>query len=350
MFKRRQFLNSALGFTALGLFPITIYAQTPSVRPSTNILPKRLKKGDTIGLIAPGYAVKKETLEDAKNTLVSMGFVPYHTERILGKYGYFSATDKERADDLDEMFANPEIDGILCARGGYGCTRIMGMIDYENIKKHPKAFIGFSDITALLNGIHHETGLVTFHGPVGSTLNDPYTIGQLQQVVMHPKNELVIENAILTDENLRKNVEYDRYEISPGIATGKLAGGSLTLVNALIGTPWEIDFTDTIVCLEDIEEQPYRIDRMLTQLLEGKTFKKAAGVAFGVCAGCNASTNPDSFSLKEVIMDRIKPMGIPAVYGMSFGHIENNFTFPIGLDASLDTEKMTIQLQGKAVL
>ena len=326
MFKRRQFLNSALGFTAL-----------------------RLKKGDTIGLIAPGYAVKKETLEEAKNTLVNMGFVPYHTERILGKYGYFSAPDKERADDLNEMFANQKVDGIICARGGYGCTRIMEMINYENIRNNPKVFTGFSDITALLNGIHQQTGLVTFHGPVGSTINDPYSIAQLQQVVMHPKKELVIENMVLVDANLKTNVEFDRYVITPGMANGKLIGGSLTLVNALMGTPWEIDFTDAIVCLEDIEEQPYRIDRMLTQLLEGKTFKKAAGVAFGVFAGCNSSTNPDSFSLKEVIMDRIKSMGIPAVYGMSFGHIENNFTFPIGLDASLDTEKMTLQLHGKAV-
>ena len=166
---------------------------------------------------------------------------------------------------------------------------------------------------------------------------------------MHPKKELVIENMVLVDANLKTNVEFDRYVITPGMANGKLIGGSLTLVNALMGTPWEIDFTDAIVCLEDIEEQPYRIDRMLTQLLEGKTFKKAAGVAFGVFAGCNSSTNPDSFSLKEVMMDRIKSMGIPAVYGMSFGHIENNFTFPIGLDASLDTEKMTLQLHCKAV-
>ncbi|MCG2462438.1 LD-carboxypeptidase [Flavobacteriaceae bacterium F89] len=350
MAKRRQFLNAALGSIAIGLFPNIFYGQKSRTGTAPKIIPKRLKKGDTIGLIAPGYAVKRETLEEAKSTLVRMGFVPYHTERILGKYGYFSAPDMERAVDLNEMFTNPKIDGILCARGGYGCTRIMEMINYENIKSNPKVFIGFSDVTALLNGIYQETGLVTFHGPVGSTLNDPYTIGHLQQVVMHPKNKLVIENVILTDENLRENVEYDRYKISSGSATGKLVGGSLTLVNALVGTPWEIDFTDAIVCLEDIDEQPYRIDRMLTQLLEGKTFNKAAGVAFGVCAGCNTSTNPDSFSLKEVIMDRIKPMQIPAVYGMSFGHIGNNFTFPIGMDATLDTEKMTIQLLGKAAL
>ncbi len=349
MFKRRQFINSALGFTAVGLLPELLYAQESSVGQLPSVFPKRLKKGDTIGLIAPGYSVKRETLEDAKNTLIGMGFVPSHTERILGKHGYFSAPDKERAEDLNEMFTNPEINGILCARGGYGCTRIMDMIDYGNISKNPKVFTGFSDVTALLNGIHQQTGLITFHGPVGSTLNDPYTIAQLQQVVMHPKHDLIIENAVLIDERLKKNVEFDRYVITPGMANGKLVGGSLTLVNALIGTPWEIDFTDSIVCLEDIEEQPYRIDRMLTQLLEGKTFKKAAGVAFGVCIGCNASPNPDSFSLKEVIMDRIKPLGIPAVYGMSFGHIDNNFTFPIGLDATLNTWKMTIQLRGKAV-
>ena len=146
------------------------------------------------------------------------------------------------------------------------------------------------------------------------------------------------------------NPEFERYTITEGSATGKIVGGSLTLINALIGTADEIDFTDAIVCIEDVEEAPYRIDRMLTQLIEGKTFNKAAGILFGVCAGCNESTNPISFSLKEVIMDRIKPLGIPAMYGMSFGHVENNFTFPIGTKAAMNATTIKFQLLEKAVL
>ncbi|MBU2945148.1 S66 peptidase family protein [Zobellia uliginosa] len=350
MTNRRQFIGTALTGTAATLLPNLGIANSNLNLENTLIKPKRLKKGDTIGLIAPGYAIKSSILEEAKKTLRSMGFKPYHTNRIIGNYGYLSNTDEERAKDLNEMFADPKIDGIICARGGYGCTRIMQMIDYENIKANPKTFIGFSDITALLNGIYQETGLVTFHGPVGSTMNDPYSISQLEKVVMFPKHNLEIQNIDIILPELSTNPEFERYSITEGTAEGKIVGGSLTLINALMGTPHEIDFTDTIVCIEDVEEAPYRIDRMLTQLIEGKTFKNAAGIVFGVCAGCNTSTNPISFSLKEVILDRIKPLGIPAVYGMSFGHVENNFTFPIGIYAQMNTKDMSLKLLENAVL
>lgn len=350
MTKRREFVTSTLGLAATAFLPQIGYASSLSDRKTERILPKRLKKGDTVGLIAPGYAVKPDVLDEAKTALKAMGFKPYHTERLTGNYGYFSNTDAERAKDLKEMFADPKINGILCARGGYGCTRILHLIDYENIKRNPKALIGFSDVTALLNGIYKETGLIGFHGPVGSTLNDSYSMEQLRKVVMHPSDSLTLKNKKLQDKALKTDPEYERYIITEGTATGTLAGGSLTLINAFIGTPHEIDFTDALVCLEDVEEAPYRIDRMLTQLIEGKSFTKAAGIIFGVCAGCNASTNPNSFSLKEVIMDRIRPLNIPAVYGMSFGHVASNFTFPIGIKAKLDTQKMTIQLLEKAVL
>jgi len=349
MAKRRHFIGTALAATSSMLLPETIFGRIAQQYPIDKMLLKRLKKGDTIGLIAPGYAIKPDILQEAITTLKTMGFKPFHTNRIIGNHGYFSNTDEERAKDLNEMFANTKIDGILCARGGYGCTRIMQMIDYDSIRENPKVLIGFSDITALLNGIYQETGLITFHGPVGSTLSDPYSIAQLKKVVMYPEERLTIKNMELTDPEMIADLEYERYTITEGTATGKLVGGSLTLINALIGTPHEIDFTDALVCIEDVEEAPYRIDRMLTQLIEGKTFTKAAGILFGVCAGCNTSTNPNSFSLKEVILDRIRPLGIPAVYGMSFGHIENNFTFPIGINAKLDSKKMTLKLLEKAV-
>ncbi|RAJ15613.1 S66 peptidase family protein [Arenibacter echinorum] len=351
MKKRRQFFKTALGAGVAALIPSTIFANpNEKISALTTIKPRALKKGDTIGLIAPGYAIKPEVLIEAKETLEKMGFIPYHTDRIHGNHGYFSNTDSERVADLNEMFANKKVDGILCARGGYGCTRIMHLIDYELIRKNPKALIGFSDITALLNGIYQETGLITFHGPVGSTINDPYSIEQLQNVVMKSTGlPPVIKNVEITDLEEYSKPEYDRYCINPGVVTGKLVGGSLTLVNALIGTPHEIDFTDAIVFLEDIEEAPYRIDRMLTQLMQGPTFNKAAGIALGVFKGCDSVPDPKSFTLKEVILDRIKPLGIPAVYGMTFGHIENNFTLPLGINAQLDTKKMTLQILEKAV-
>ena len=348
MLKRRKFIASALGTAAASMLPITV--NTSFTNETTTLLKgKKLKKGDTIGLVAPGYAVSSDGLEHAKATLRKMGFIPYHTDRIIGNYGYFSNTDEERAKDLNEMFANQNVDGILCARGGYGCTRIMQMIDYDIIKNNPKVFIGFSDITTLLNGFYKETGLVGFHGPVGTTLDNEYGISQLEQLVVNPKKNLEIKNSVLTEKQ-KEDTEYQRYIITPGTANGILVGGSLTLINALIGTPHEIDFTDKIVCIEDVEESPYRIDRMLTQLIEGKNFKNAAGLVLGVFAGCEASSSKRAFTLKEVITNRLQPLNIPAVYGMSFGHIPTNFTFPIGIKAKLSTTSMTLTVVEKAVL
>ncbi|SHG95229.1 S66 peptidase family protein [Flagellimonas flava] len=349
MIKRRQFINLSALLSVSAVLPKTDPVVKHWGQSTSKILPKRLKKGDTIGLIAPGYAVKPEVMKEMKDTLMDMGFIPFHTDRILGNHGYFSNTDEERATDLNTMFADPEIDAILCARGGYGCTRIMHMINYDTIKSNPKILVGFSDITALLNGIYKETGLITFHGPVGSTLNDAYSKEQLRKTLQRPRQSQTIKNVVLEDPELLENPEYERYTITSGTATGKLVGGSLTLINALIGTPHEIDFTDAIVCIEDVEEAPYRMDRMLTQLIEGPTFKKARGIVFGVCAGCNSSSNPISFNLKEVLMDRIAPLNIPAAYGMSFGHVPGNFTFPIGINATWDADEMTIKLLEKVV-
>lgn len=332
------------------LAPSLMMGKIATVGPAISpVKAKALKKGDTIGLIAPGFAIATEVLEKAKETLVKMGFIPFHTDRILGNHGYFSNTDEERAADLNEIFGNSKVDGILCARGGYGCTRIMQMINYESIRNNPKVLIGFSDITALLNGIHQKTGLITFHGPVGSTITDDYSIAQLEKVVMHTQANQLLENMEYPIKPEFNKPEYDRYSICPGKATGKLVGGSLTLVTAMIGTPDELDFTDTIVCLEEIEEAPYRIDRMLTQLIHSKTFHKAAGLALGVFKGCDRSPNPNSFTLKQVVMDRIAPLNIPAVYGLSFGHLDHNFTFPIGVNASLDADKMQLSLLESAV-
>ncbi|UWX55933.1 LD-carboxypeptidase [Maribacter litopenaei] len=318
------------------------------VKLTDKLYPKPLKKGATIGLIAPGYRFSEETLTKAKSVLQEMGYGVYYTERLSKPNGYFSNTDEERATDLNHMFENKDVDGILCIRGGYGCTRIMNLIDYTLIASNPKPLIGFSDVTALLNGIHQMTGLITFHGPVGSTLDDSYSQKALNSIVRKPKENRVIRNAKLTEEQL-SNPEYERYTINPGEATGELCGGSLTLINALIGTPHEIDFTDKIFCIEDVEEAPYRIDRMLTQLIDGKTFKKASGILFGVCKGCNSSTNPNSFTLKQVVMDRIKPLGIPAAYGFSFGHVDQNFTLPIGAKAHFDADKLLLKLIEKPV-
>lgn len=343
MLNRRRFFNGLMGLSLGSLLPFNVRSNSDFLQTPDKLLPKSLKKGDTIGLIAPGFAFREDILDKTRELLTRLGYIPYNTDRILKRWGYFSNTDAERAADLNHMFANPEVDAILCIRGGYGCTRILDIIDFESIAAHPKALIGFSDVTALLNAIYQKTGLVCFHGPVGSTLDDPYSIKSMDNILMAGQKFPRIENVELGKDK-EGDVEYERYVITEGRAQGRICGGNLSLVSAMAGTDYEIDFTNTLVFLEDIEEAPYRIDRMLTQLLEGSTLKHAAGIVLGVFAGCNQSKDPNSFTLKEVVLDRIKPLGIPAVYGMSFGHIAQNFTFPVGIEAKFDTKSMTVEL------
>lgn len=349
MGNRRNFFKSTAALGLAAAIPKIGWAQEPYPQEINRIKPKKLKPGDTIGLVAPGFAIKLEALYLALETLEKMGFKTFHTDRITGNYGYFSNTDQERAKDLDEMFANPEIDAILCARGGYGCTRILPLLDYDNIKNNPKALIGFSDITALINAIYSKTGLVGFHGPVGSTLDDEYSQDYFKKILMDGPETMPLKNVILKDPKDYLNSEYFRYTITPGTGQGELVGGSLTLVCALIGTPYEIDFTDKLVFLEEVEEAPYRIDRMLTQLTEVDTFLKAKGIILGVFKGCDRQKTSENFTLREVIMSRISNLGIPAMYGMSFGHIPHNFTIPVGITAAFNATKKQLNLLEAAV-
>jgi len=350
MTNRRDFIKkSTVSTLALGV-PMTVSSQDfryPKVSKEI-IRPRRLKKGDVIGLIAPGYSITQEMLEHSISAIEAMGMEPYHTEKIFGNHGYLSNTDDERAEDLMHMFTNTNIKGIFCIRGGYGCTRILDMLDFDLIAKNPKLLLGYSDITALLSAFYTRIGLVGFHGPMGPEPNS-YAYKGVERMVMNPEEKSIITNYDFDKETLTDAV-YDRYVITSGKTTGKLIGGNLSLLSAMNGTDYDIDYTDCLVCIEDVGEATYRIDRMLTQLVSTLSFKRAAGVLFGVCADCDKKEGSDSFSLKEVILDRIAPMGIPAVYGMSFGHIEESFTFPIGIEATLDTDTFTLQLQQSPLL
>ena len=351
---RRNFLQKATAFSAASLLSQTIKPQvlSNSALKSLIIKPNRLKKGDKIGLIAPGFQIKEEQLEKSIQNLKIFGFQAVYSPRLLGKFGYFSGTDQSRADDINELFANPEVKGIMAVSGGYGCTRILNLLDYRTIRENPKAIMGFSDVTALLNAIYQETGLITFHGPVSQTIYREYNALQFRRIIMNPKNTTLIESSPDDLELSLEKPEYSRYTITPGQAEGQLAGGNLCVFASMTGTKYQLNGKGKIIFIEDIDEEPYRIDRMLTQLIESGILREANGIMFGICRGCNTSKNQvtDSFSLREVIENRIKPLGIPACYGLSFGHNIHNFTLPIGINAKLDTEKMAVTLTERAVL
>jgi muramoyltetrapeptide carboxypeptidase len=229
---RRNFFNGILGITyTTFLYSFGYNRKNLPAVGQTKVLPKALKKGATIGLIAPGYSFSPNTLKLAIKALKEMGYKSYHTKRIYKFHGYFSNTDEERAADINELFANENVDAILCIRAGYGCTRIMHLLDYDVRRRNPKALIGFSDVTALLNGIYKQTGLICFHGPVGKTIDDLFSKKGFKDILENKKPVYRISNAILP-EDLKANTEYERYTINQGTASGELTGGSLTLINA----------------------------------------------------------------------------------------------------------------------
>ncbi|MDR3058767.1 MAG: LD-carboxypeptidase [Prevotella sp.] len=352
---RRNFLHTGIALSITSLIPTIMTAKnnTTDEVNKRNTKALRLRPGDKIGMTAPAYLLSEDALQSSIENLKLLGFEPVYSDKILGRHGYFSGTDKERAEDFNNMIKNPEIKGIIFAAGGYGCTRILNMIDYKAIKKNPKVIMGFSDDTALINTIYKKTGLITFHGPVAKIFDSDYSRKQFMDVVMYPTDKYTIESS--ADDLLKAFDEkiYERYTITPGKVSGELVGGNLTLLSAMMGTPYQINLKNKIVMIEDVGEEPYRIDRMLTQLIASGELAKARGIVFGVNNDCDISekTNaPNSFTLREVIEDRIKPLNIPAVHGLSFGHISNNFTFPIGIEAELDTMSMTIKLMEKAVV
>ena len=348
--KRRNFIKTISTATvAAAAFPKSISEKT-SLRSKSILKPPRLKPGDTIALVTPGSYITEQEKEESINNLRGLGFKVIYSDRLMQKNGYFSATDEERAADLNEMFERKDVQGIMCARGGYGCARILPYLDYELIENNPKPLIGFSDVTALQYALYNKCNLITFHGPVSISTFNSFSVRNFENVLMNPKQQTELVNS--TNGNI--NNPYGITAISEGKAEGELVGGNLSIVVSMIGTEYDIDFSDKIIFLEEFLEEPYRIDRMLTQMIQAGKFENAAGVALGVFKTCEPNeTNPsfsESFSLIEVLNDRLGKLKIPVVYGLSFGHIADKFTLPFGVKAELNSETKQLKLLEPGVL
>ncbi len=353
--KRRNFYKSIVAAT-IGLpFMSFSNALTTSRNmvnnnfPKKIIKPKRLKKGDTIGLVTPSSPITKGQLEKTIKNLEELGFkLKYNESHLLAEKGYLAGEDLLRATSVNRMFEDKTVDGIWCVRGGYGAGRILPMLDYKMIKKNPKVLIGYSDITGLIQGIFLNTGLICFHGPAGASDFTDYTTRHVQNVIMTPSKEYTIEH--LEEHETKEETLFHSTIIAKGKAKGRLIGGNLTLITSLMGTPYDIDMDKKLVFLEDIGEKPYRIDRMLTQMLLAGKFDKARGVILGIFRGCEMKEGDKSLKLAETMNDRFGKLGIPVMYGYSFGHIKNQFTLPVGIKAKMDTETKTVTLLEEAVL
>jgi muramoyltetrapeptide carboxypeptidase len=343
--KRKYFLRTLSTLTiGLGSLSSSAFAVKKSKLKKSVIKPPRLKQGDTLGLVAPGSYISESELQDSIKNLEEIGFKVIYSDKILLQNGYFSGTDEQRAEDLMNMFRNNDVRGIVCSRGGYGCARILPLLDYDIIENNPKVLIGYSDVTALHYGIFKKTGLITFHGPVSTSTFNEFSINNFKNVLMNPSNEIVFENSNSgEDENL-----YGVISLVKGQKKGRLIGGNLSIVVSLIGTEYDVDYDDSIIYLEEIGEEPYRIDRMLTQMIQSNKFEDSNGIAMGIFRKCEQKQNDPSFSksfsLLDVLKNRLGDLKIPVIYGMSFGHIKDKFTIPFGIEAELDAQKQTITL------
>ena len=307
---------------------------------------KKLKFGDTIGLIGPSGAVRKEGAVDrAIAYMQEMGFKVKVGESAHARYGYLSGTDELRARDLNAMFADPEVDAIVCTRGGYGTMRMLDLLDYEIIRANPKVFVGFSDITALHIAFLEKCGLVTFHGPMATSWNDDFPDGFTKDALYRA----VMEAAPLG--NLLNAPGYhERATVNPGSAEGILVGGNLSLIAGTIGTPYEIDTKDRILFIEEVGERTYCVDRMLTQLRLAGKFEDCAGIVFGDFNDCPVEYPEFGLTLEEVIRDVAATCGKPVFTGLQAGHVSPKITLPFGVRCRMDADERTLTVLESAVL
>ncbi len=344
--KRRDLLKAA---ATLPLLAQMIFSQKRRPASGAKIVkPKRLKTGDTVAVIAPSSGVSAEEFDKAVQNLDELGLqtkVGRNARRISG---FLAGTDQERLDDLHRAFADKTAKAVWCVRGGYGASRFLPGLNFNLIRKNPKIFVGYSDITALHTAIHQNTGLVTFHGPVAASNFSEYTKNHAVNVLMNPFAPYKIELA--PDHTAKTSNLFKTEIITGGRCRGALVGGNLSLLTAVAGTPFALrNVRGKILFIEDVGEQPYRVDRMLTQLRQSMDLRSLAGIALGVFEDCNPA-DENSQSLINVLKDRLGDLGIPVIYGLSFGHIRDQFTLPIGIRAELDTETATMTFLETAVI
>ena len=314
------------------------------------IKPKRLREGDTVAIIAPSSGVSEGTFDKAVAKMQELGFKTKEGKNARKIKGFLAGTDTERIADLHAAFSDREVDAVFCVRGGYGASRLLPKINYDLIRRNPKIFVGFSDITALHLAIFQKTGLVTFHGAGAASINSDYTQKHLLDVLMNPVPRYKIDSSAFN--STQEENTYKTEIIRTGKTSGRLIGGNLSLLAALSGTGFGLkSLRGNILFVEDVNERPYRLDRMLTQLRQSVDFRGIAGIAVGICDGCDVPNDEiDTQTAADVFKERLSDLGVPVIYGLSFGHIREQFTLPVGIRAEMNTQDSSITLLESAVI
>lgn len=339
---KRHLLKLGLASALLPLMSCSGMAATAANRSGT-LLPMPLKRGDTIGVVSPSAAIaSRQASQFAIESMEALGFKVKTGQHFRSRHGHLAGRDEDRAADFNAMFADPQVKAVICLRGGSGAARILPLIDYDLVRRNPKVVLGYSDITALHNALHAKTGLVTFHGPNGSSRWHDFNVQQFEQLFFEQQAiTYVNEQSINDDVIVRQN---RTQTIRGGRAIGELVGGNLTVLTALSGTPYLPDFRGKILFLEDINEQPYKIDRMMSTLRLNGTLDQISGFIFGDCARCEPGSGWGSLTLDQIFDDYILPLNIPAFRGAMIGHIPRQFIVPVGAKAEMSADDGTFRL------
>ena len=292
---------------------------------------RSLGGGSRVALVAPsGILPDRAQVELAIENARSLGWIPVLGENVSELHGYLAGTDEQRAADLNKALRDETIDAIWCVRGGYGAMRLLRDIDFAALRANPRPLIGFSDITALHAAIHRECGIVSFHGPTAR--------GELTEFSRDSLLRAVEAQVDPCGEAPSARV------LRPGKARGRLAGGNLALIASLMGTPWSVDFDGAILIIEDIDEAVYRVDRMMRQLLLAGVLGKCAAIVAGDFRPPAGETSEGNRTVDEVIAEAADEAGIPCLAGAPFGHIDDQWTIPLGAVAELDTEARSLHV------
>jgi len=338
---RREFIGSAAGASMLASA-----AEAKELKPL--IKPKALRSGDTIGLVTPASPVfAPADIREGVKTMESLGFRVKLGKHLNRKWGYLAGSDLERSQDLMDLFVDPEVAGIIALRGGYGTIRILPHLDYDLLRKNAKILIGYSDLTSLLLAVHKLAGIVTFHGTVALSTFNEYSTRYFKKTLMQAQPVGPVEDAPANSAVVLAN------GAQPGQVRGALVGGNLTLVCASLATPYEIDTRDKVLFLEEVGEEPYAVDRMLTQLDQAGKLQECRAILLDRCAKCvPAEYKPafyNTFSVEEIIMERLGRLNVPVLYGLSLGHVADKPVLPLGIEVMVDTQAGRFEIIQPAV-
>jgi muramoyltetrapeptide carboxypeptidase len=347
--ERRGFLKLA-GTAALAPGAAGPALGAPSGAASTPkaVKPGRLRSGDVAGLVAPASAsFESADIEIAQEMARAFGLEPRLGAHVRDRHGSLAGRDEDRAADVNRFFADPSVRAVLAIQGGWGCARILPHLDWDVIRGNPKVVAGFSDITGLHCGLQAKAGLVTFHAPNALSAWPAFSVDHFRRVVFEGE-ALTMANPPATEDRLVQRENRTR-AITPGRARGRLVGGNLTVLTALVGTPYLPSFDGAILFLEDVREDIYRVDRMMTQLRLAGLLGRVGGFVFGSCSKCGPGESYGSLTLEEVLDGHVKPLGVPAYEGALIGHQERQFTVPIGVEVEMDAAAGTIAMLEPAV-